>query len=135
MGLAEGVNYDRVPNTGTNWGAFPLTPELISILFERNLHNDLASRPYEHIMLNKEDVAYYNEMQVEQSPRQIYSIHEDFTLAHGLCEQHPELCDLSRANTEVNELETDGMDITQAKNVSAVIKRARRFQDIGRGWM
>ena len=115
--------------------AFPLTPKLILILFEKTFHNDLANRPYEHITLNQEDVVYYNEMQVEQSHRQVYSSSEDFTIAQSLCEQHPELRDPERPHTQVSELKIDGMDIVQAKNVSAVLKRVRRFQDIGRRWM
>ncbi len=115
--------------------AFPLTPKMILILFERTFHKDLANRPYEHIMLNEEDVAYYNEMQVEQSRRQIFSSGEDFAIAQSLCQQHPELRDPERPQTQVNELKIDGMDIVQAKSVGAVLKRPRRFQDVGRRWM
>ena len=111
--------------------AFPLTPKLILILFERTFHRDLSTRPYEHIMLNEEDVAYYNEMQVEQSHRQVYSRDENFTLARTFCEQYPELCNPERATVEVNELNIDGKEIIHAKSVGLSLRRNRRFQDIG----
>jgi len=114
--------------------AFPLTPKIILILFERKFHCDLSARPYDHITLKEGDVAYYNEMQVEQSHRQIYSNGDDFTLARNLCELYPELCDPERANVEVSELNIDEKDIIHTKNVGLRLRRARRFQDIGRRW-
>jgi len=111
--------------------AFPLTPKLILILFERSFHCDLNNRPYEHITLNEEDVIYYNEMQVEQSRRQIYSNQGDYALARELCQQYPEFCDPARPRVQMNEINIDGKKITHSKNITAVLHRARRFHDIG----
>ena len=112
--------------------AFPLTPALILILFERTFHQDLSNHLYEHIMLNEEDITYYNGMQAEQSHRQIYSSNDNFALALNLCKQHPELCDPERAGVEMNDLNIDGKDIIHSKNVDLRLRRVRRFQDIGR---
>ena len=97
------------------------------------LNSDAAGRmPLPLIVpLTRWSENYYNEMQVEQSHRQIYSSQEDFTLARKLCQQHPELCDPARTNVQVNELNIGGKEIIQAKNVGAILHRARCFQDLG----
>lgn len=108
--------------------AYPLSPKCILLLFEREHHTDLSSRLYEHIILDEDDVAYYNEMQVEQSRRQVYGKSDEFKVAQKLCDDYPELRNVNRAKVTVNEMSMDGNEIIHIKNVESFLRRPRRFQ-------
>ena len=108
--------------------AYPLSPKCILLLFEREYHNDLAARIYEHITLDEDDVAYYNEMQVEQSRRQVYGQTENFKAAQVLCDKHLELRNVNRARVAVNEIEMDGNEVIHIKNIESILSRPRRLQ-------
>ena len=71
--------------------AFPISPNLIVVLYERKCfsqyHRDLK---FEIITSDKE-VDYYNYGQVVHSYRCVYSQKDNFKLAQMLCEQNPQI--------------------------------------------
>ena len=113
--------------------AFPLSPAVILLLFDAEFHQDLAQFPFGHIVIGSEDVRYYNEMQVEQCQRQVFSTDDDFQVARLLCEEFPTLRDPDRPMVEIVEHPVDDCNtIMQMKDISIVVDRPRPFQDIGK---
>lgn len=58
--------------------AFPLTPKYILILKEKRFFRSLQNNNLKLILINNEDVTYYNSLQIFQSERQIYCPSNNF---------------------------------------------------------
>lgn len=69
--------------------AFPLSPEFILILCERTAFMEYEKFENRMIPLNADNVTYYNSLQVVQSYRQVFSLKDNFNLAHEMYETHP----------------------------------------------
>lgn len=82
--------------------AFPLTPKHVLVLCERTFFRQFADLDCSSLVLNAENVIYYNSLQVSQSYRRVYSIRNQFALAQMICDQNPEVCSPDRTRVEVN---------------------------------
>ncbi len=80
--------------------AYPLSPQYILILHEREYFKDKITQENRCITLNEEQVEDYNLMQVTQSRRQLYCPVNEFALAVKLCNKFPEIRDPNRSNIE-----------------------------------
>src|SRR5260221_10561198 len=94
----------------SNWGlaspgieiAFPLTPKYVLIMAERSYFSHYAQLEGTAYLLRKENVTFYNSMQVNDSFQQIYSSKSDFSLAVKMCRRNPELTSPNRPRVLVN---------------------------------
>ena len=83
---------------------FPITTNIILNMHNRKLYevsnftkklaDDLDGNL---VKLERENIIYYNSLQVMSSYRQIYSKSQDFELAERICEEYPEICKSDRA--------------------------------------
>ncbi|WP_420643677.1 DUF4238 domain-containing protein [Candidatus Leptofilum sp.] len=84
---------------------FPITPTIILNIHSRKMYevSNLTKKLADDldgnlIKLERENVTYYNSLQVVSSYRQVYSKSQDFELAKKICENNPEICKLDRAS-------------------------------------
>jgi len=82
--------------------AFPITPNYVLVLCERQAFQMYEKRENKCVILNKDNVAYYNSLQVAQSYRQIYSPKDDFTAARQMCKKFPEIREQDRPRIQVH---------------------------------
>lgn len=82
--------------------AFPLSPRVILILFERTYFKRINNLDGRIVQLNEDNVDYYNSLQMYSSYRQIYSSDDNFELAKEICRKHPELCSENKQRIAVN---------------------------------
>ena len=80
---------------------FPLTPRYALIIFEETFFSDLERFQGRRIPLNLEMVQNYNELQVLQSYRQIYSNRPNWKLMEKMYKEHPEAFDPHRETTRM----------------------------------
>jgi len=81
--------------------AFPITPKHVLILCERTLFRHYAKWDCKSMSLDADNVTYYNCLQVFQSYRQLYCPSNEFSLAEGICNEHPEVCTPDRTRIQV----------------------------------
>jgi hypothetical protein len=81
--------------------AFPITPKYILILCDREAFEGGAIQDGRRMKLGKQDVSYYNSLQVFQSYRQVFCSEEKFDFAEQICREHPEVCDFNRDRVQV----------------------------------
>jgi hypothetical protein len=92
--------FDGAPDiAATTFGApgtrlaFPVTPRLLVLLFERTAWADLAPHDGNAVVCVEEDVARLNSLQVMGSYRQVFCQTNAFDLAEEMCAAIPNLCD------------------------------------------
>jgi hypothetical protein len=72
--------------------AFPLTPKHILIMKERRFFKTIKNLDCRCKALDKNEVSYYNGLQVLRSYQQIYCPSDSFSQAKTICLNHPEIC-------------------------------------------
>lgn len=72
--------------------AFPLTSKFILIMKERGYFKTLKNLDCRCKVLDKNEVSYYNGLQVLRSHQQIYCPSNRFSQAKTICLKHPEIC-------------------------------------------
>jgi len=82
--------------------AFPLTPKYILIIKEGQYFKALKNRNYKSILLKREDVSYYNELQIFQSDRQIYCPSASFEQIIEICKNNPQSFTDKKRRIETN---------------------------------
>lgn len=82
--------------------AFPLTPKYILVFAEKTYFKKLEKWDLKIMDLKKDDIAFYNSMQVLQSYRQIYCSSKSFNLAERICREHPDVCNPRQDRIIVN---------------------------------
>lgn len=75
---------------------FPLSPDLVLGIFDPKAYPVL---PDQQELTEKDHVDFQNTLQVEHSHRQVYAPTDDFTLARGVIEEHPEYADLNYSDS------------------------------------
>jgi hypothetical protein len=71
--------------------AFPISPYLILVLFEKNWFSRHHKDSTFEVIKTEKEVDYYNYGQVINSYRCVYSQKENFELAQVLCKQYPKI--------------------------------------------
>lgn len=92
--------FDGDPDTATTiFGApgtrlaFPVTPHLIILLFERTAWADIAPHDGNAVVCGEEDVTHLNSLQIIGSYRQVFCQTNTFDLAEEMYAAIPDLCD------------------------------------------
>jgi hypothetical protein len=81
--------------------AFPLTPNHILILCEKTAFKQYEKQDGKILPLKEENVTYYNDLQVTDSYRWIYSSINDFGLVQEICKERPHVCSPNREKVEI----------------------------------
>jgi hypothetical protein len=81
--------------------AFPIATNVLLRLWDRRFVPTVPPRLSE-IPLTKEDVAFYNSLQVEQSQQYLYCRFSDFSLAEKQCGERPDICVPGRQRVYAN---------------------------------
>lgn len=81
--------------------AFPLSPQIIIIIFENTHFSQLSSVDNKLLLLPLEAVNYYNELQVYNSRRQIYCNEDKFNLVKDICKAHPDVCSENKSRIDI----------------------------------
>lgn len=71
--------------------AFPVNPKLILIMCDKSYYRCMQSLNRRFLNLQENEVVYYNNLQVSNSNRQLYSINNNFELAAKACSDYPEI--------------------------------------------
>ena len=82
--------------------AFPLSPKYCLLLAERSYSKIFEPFEDRKMHANKDNVMFYNSLQVIQSYRYIFSSSSDFKMAEEILEDEPELQDMKRARIWIN---------------------------------
>lgn len=88
--------------------AVPLAPDLILIIADVKHMNPGGRRRNRKThkratdMDDKEDVKFYNRLQVVSSYRQVFCQTDDFKFASKVCRDNPEICDMNRQRISLN---------------------------------
>jgi hypothetical protein len=81
--------------------AFPLSPEYLLLLAEAEVFAALKKKDGKAwAVTDKENVTFYNSLQVLQSYRYIFAPEPDFDLADSMCNDNPNLRDVNKARVE-----------------------------------
>lgn len=82
--------------------AFPLSPDVILVLFER-AHHGHQHAAFEGMVRTTDQqlVDYYNFLQVERSRQWLFSLDKDFQFAKDCCEVYPELRNPNRPRGKI----------------------------------
>lgn len=76
--------------------AFPITSNLILIMYERTHVKLMEIFENRFIIMDRDEVVFYNSKQVFQSYRQVYCLEDKFELAERICNEHPDIRDEKR---------------------------------------
>lgn len=71
--------------------SYPINSKLLLILYERTYFNEATLFENRFIKMNKQEVEYYNSLQVFQSYRQLFSYDDDFSLVRLIGNKRPEI--------------------------------------------
>lgn len=96
------MSYGGIASKGIEI-AYPLTPELILIMLEREYHKCLET--YENNVMPLDDVEaidYYNSLQMYQSYRQVFCNKDCFNFAKEYCKKYPQCTDINRPRIMLN---------------------------------
>lgn len=78
--------------------AFPLSPEYLLSLAEAKVFGDIKKKDGKMWTLtDKENVTFYNSLQVLQSYRYLFASEPDFDLAESMCDKNPNLRNPNKA--------------------------------------
>lgn len=70
---------------------FPLTPNLMIGMYERSTYSAIFSDRQFVVLTTKEQIEYYNRVQVINSYRCVFSSNDSFDLAKRMCDENPDL--------------------------------------------
>lgn len=77
---------------------FPLSPDLMLVIADPKYYS--LELTHQHI-IDEENAVFFNDLQIRQSNRQLYSSNEDFELAERTLERYPKLKDPLRERHDV----------------------------------
>lgn len=81
---------------------FPLTPKHVLILWESETVQENKQYDCGHIMLDEENVTFYNSLQVRHSIRNVFCSEDKFEFAKQMCIDNPDLTKPRERTVEVN---------------------------------
>jgi hypothetical protein len=82
--------------------AFPLSPEYLLLLAESEVFATVKNKNGKVLMMtDKENVTFYNSLQLLQSYRYIFAPEPDFDLADSMCNDNPNLRNVNKSRVKV----------------------------------
>jgi hypothetical protein len=83
--------------------SLPLSPEIVLLLADSRSAPAFASCEGRRLILNDDNVTFYNWLQISHSERQVFCSASDFAFADELCRERPHLRDPNRQRVWINE--------------------------------
>jgi len=96
IGTKAHLSHPLLSMTGLNSEGvevfFPISPELILIMYDGNYHKEIATKDRTYVVISLEDnVDYYNSLAVMRSHRCIFSDKSDFSLLEEMVKRNPRI--------------------------------------------